>query len=101
MRSLIVVLGIVASALAVGAGEKVDVTLPDESIALKPGSGMQTTQAGCRTCHSLDYIWTQPPGGTAQWQAVVTKMIKVYGAPIGDQDAKAIADYLAEHYAPR
>jgi hypothetical protein len=30
------------------------------------------------------------------WQAEVTKMIKVYGAPIDDSDASKIVDYLAQ-----
>ena len=34
----------------------------------------------------------------AAWTAEITKMIKVMGAPIGDADAKAIADYLAKNY---
>jgi len=34
----------------------------------------------------------------AGWTAEVTKMIKVMGAPIGDADAKAIADYLTKNY---
>jgi uncharacterized protein (DUF697 family) len=36
--------------------------------------------------------------GHAFWSAEVTKMIKVYGAPIEEADAKAIADYLAATY---
>ena len=34
----------------------------------------------------------------AGWNAEVTKMIKAMGAPIPDDDAKAIADYLAKNY---
>jgi sulfite dehydrogenase (cytochrome) subunit B len=30
--------------------------------------------------------------------AEVTKMIKVYGAPISDADAAVIADYLKQNY---
>ena len=32
------------------------------------------------------------------WTAEVTKMIKAFGAPIDDADAKAIADYLGKKY---
>jgi len=84
-----------------GAGETVSITLPPESIALKAGAGMDQTQTACRMCHSLDYITTQPGGGTAQWQGVVTKMMKVYGAPISEPDVKLIEEYLATHYGPR
>jgi predicted transcriptional regulator len=34
----------------------------------------------------------------AGWNAEVTKMIKAFGAPISDADAKAIAAYLAANY---
>ena len=34
----------------------------------------------------------------AGWDAEVTKMIKVMGAPIDDADAKAIKDYLTKNY---
>jgi hypothetical protein len=35
---------------------------------------------------------------TAQWEAEVAKMINAFGAPIGEADAKAIADYLTANY---
>lgn len=99
-----VIIAVLALTLAVtgaaGAGETVSITLPPESIALRAGAGMDQTQTACRLCHSLDYITTQPGGGAAQWHGVVTKMMKVYGAPIADQDAKAIEEYLATHYGP-
>ena len=94
---LALTLGVTATALA---GDTVTITLPPESIALKGGAGLDQTQTSCRTCHSLDYITTQPGSGAAQWQGVVTKMMKVYGAPLSDQDAKTIAEYLATHYGP-
>lgn len=47
-----------------------------------------------------DDIVIQPPGDAKQWSAVVTTMIKVYGAPVGDADAKAIVECLAATYGP-
>ena len=44
---------------------------------------------------------TQPRGPKFKkdfWQAEVTKMIKVYGAPIDDADVGKIVDYLAATY---
>ena len=32
------------------------------------------------------------------WEAEVTKMIKIYGAPIEDTDVKVITDYLIKNY---
>jgi len=73
--------------------------LPEETATLRPGPGMETAQNNCLTCHSVDYISTQPPNrGKAFWQAEVTKMIKAYHAPINDADAQAIVDYLAKTY---
>jgi cytochrome c5 len=95
-RALIVAALLLAAAVA-GAEE---ITLPPDHAyaALKPGPGSELTQRSCVLCHSTDYIVTQPPGDQKQWDAVVTKMIKVYGAPLSDADAKAVAEYLARHY---
>ncbi len=72
--------------------------LPPETSELKPGPGVETA-ALCQACHSADYIATQPPGkGKAFWQGEVQKMIKVYKAPIGQDDAAIIANYLAATY---
>ncbi len=78
----------------------VSITLPpDQSYAtLKPGAGAETVQRNCVPCHSSDYIVMQPRGDAKQWDGVVTKMIRVFGAPINDADARTIADYLAREY---
>jgi hypothetical protein len=78
----------------------VSITLPPDHpyATLKRGPGVETTQRNCVPCHSTDYIVMQPRGDLKQWDGVVTKMIKVFGAPIDDGDAKAIADYLAKEY---
>jgi mono/diheme cytochrome c family protein len=73
--------------------------LPEETAVLKPGPGLDAAQSNCVACHSADYIAMQPPKrGKAFWDAEVTKMIKTYGAPIAEADAKTIADYLAQTY---
>ncbi len=74
---------------------------PDDSYAeLKPGPGVEVARANCVLCHSTDYIVMQPRGDATQWQAVVTKMIRVYGAVINEQDAKTIVEYLASSPGP-
>jgi mono/diheme cytochrome c family protein len=74
-------------------------TLPDETAAFKPGPNLDVVQNNCTACHSADYINTQPRGLKKDfWQAEVTKMIKVYGAPIEDADVGKIVDYLAATY---
>jgi hypothetical protein len=72
---------------------------PEETANFLPGPGVELAEANCSVCHSADYISTQPPKqGIAFWQAEVTKMIKVYGAPITEQEANKVAEYLAATY---
>lgn len=76
-------------------------TLPDDTAELRASKhpGFDAAGNNCMSCHSVDYINTQPPKrGAAFWETEVTKMIKVYHAPIDEADAKAIADYLAQAY---
>lgn len=75
--------------------------LPPETATLKPGPNQDVAVNNCTACHSPDYIQTQPRGPKFKkdfWQAEVTKMIKVYGAPIDDADAAKIVDYLTATY---
>ena len=72
--------------------------LPPETAQLKPGTGVETA-AACTACHSADYLSIQPPEkGKAFWQAEVQKMIKVYKAPIGEDNVAPIVNYLAATY---
>ena len=99
-RALLVGAVLLSHAVVAAAADTVTITLPPDHGALPPGPGMEVTQTVCQTCHSTDYIAMQPRGGEAQWRAVVTKMIKVFGAPIPDDDARAIVEYLAREYGP-
>ncbi len=76
------------------------ITLPADSpyAALEPGPGMEVTARECRSCHSSDYIVMQPRGDAKQWEGVVTKMIKVFGANISPEDSAAIVRYLSSQY---
>ena len=74
------------------------ITLPVVTTTLKPGPGLGKVSSYCTICHSLDYITMQPLFPRAQWTATVNKMIKVMGAPIPDEDAKTIIDYLSANY---
>jgi len=72
----------------------------DESkIQLKKAYGLDKVEANCAACHSLDYIpMNSPFPNAALWDAEVTNMIRAFGAPIDDADAKAIAEYLKKNY---
>jgi len=89
-----------AGAAASAAAETISIILPQDRFTLAPGPGADVTQTQCAFCHSLEYIIMQPKGPAAQWQGVVMKMIKMFGAPISEANAKVITEYLATHYAP-
>ena len=96
-------LGILAGTAALAAADTYALPEPTAQFKAPPDSGhaagFQAAQENCMTCHSADYIAMQPPKkGQTFWDAEVTKMIKVYHAPIEDQQAKAIAAYLGATY---
>lgn len=77
------------------------ISLPEETATFKPGTNSDVVMNNCTACHSAAYVQTQPRGPKFKkdfWQAEVTKMIKVYGAPIDDADVGKIVDYLTENY---
>ncbi|HME30009.1 MAG TPA: cytochrome c [Pseudolabrys sp.] len=91
MRTLIIAAAAALIALPVRADEK--------PVQLKKAAGLEQVEANCQACHSLDYIpMNSPFPNAALWDAEITKMIKAFGAPIDDADAKAIADYLKKNY---
>lgn len=100
IKTIVCALAIVTSSFAVNA-KPVGYQLPDETVTMKPGKNLEAFENNCTACHSSDYIKTQPQGAafkTNFWQAEVTKMIKVYGAPIDEADVSKIVDYLSENY---
>ncbi len=71
----------------------------EAALEIQPGAGMDTVQARCSLCHSLDYIRTNggflSPDG---WKAEIAKMRGPFGAPIDDEAADEILRYLTAHY---
>jgi sulfite dehydrogenase (cytochrome) subunit B len=79
-----------AAAAAAGEGQ----------VQLKPGNGRELTSSRCILCHSLEYIPANAPAlDRAGWQKTVQKMRERFGAPISDEEARTILDYLAASYA--
>lgn len=71
----------------------------EDTIKLKAGPGLETLQANCGACHSLDYIPMNSPFlDKAGWTATVTKMVNAFGAPVVADDQAKIIDYLAANY---
>lgn len=91
MRKILIV---VATALLAGTA------LADEqAIKLKQAPGVDKVEANCGACHTLAYIPMNSKFlNAAGWDAEVGKMIKAFGAPVDEGDAKAIADYLKKNY---
>src|SRR5262249_53108857 len=77
----------------------VTATAGEEAIQLKEAPGLDKVETNCGGCHSLDYIIMNSPFPTGEiWEAEVNKMIKAFGAPIEEVDAKAIFEYLKINY---
>ena len=75
--------------------------VPEDKSAFRPGPNLEVVQGNCGACHSADYVLTQPQGPKYKkefWEAEVTKMIKVYGAPIDEKDVPKIVEYLTATY---
>ena len=71
----------------------------EQPINLKKAPGLDLVEGNCAACHSLDYVQMNSPFlNAAGWDAEVSKMIKLFGAPISDEDTKTIADYLKANY---
>jgi mono/diheme cytochrome c family protein len=93
MKALLLMLTLAAT-LAAGI-----VLAQERRLELKDGPGRAKVEANCASCHSLDYIQANSPFMNRQvWDAEVTKMIKAFGAPIAEADAKEIVDYLSNNY---
>ncbi len=109
MKRLLIITVIVMLATAAGYAQGQSVATPDKSsvhsitlplteVKLKPGPGSEKASTLCNICHSLEYITMQPALPQAIWSAEVNKMIKVMGAPINEEDAKVITEYLSTAY---
>jgi sulfite dehydrogenase (cytochrome) subunit B len=94
-------LGASSSGLVTAWAKPISYRLPEETAKFKPTADVDLVQNNCSACHSSDYIETQPRAQKSKrdfWQAEVTKMIKVYGAPIQEADVGKIVEYLAGNY---
>ena len=67
-----------------------------------PGEGREIFVARCSACHSIDYVGMHARLGTrALWEAEITKMRNAFKAPMSDEEARQILDYLERQYGPR
>jgi hypothetical protein len=95
------------AALVLGAGgwlgaaePLVSAQLKEEAVRLKDAPGRELTEGRCNICHSLEYIPSNAPAmNRAAWQKSIQKMRERFGAPIADEEAKQILDYLDGSYS--
>jgi mono/diheme cytochrome c family protein len=71
-----------------------------EVTELRDGEGRDLTVGRCIICHSVEYIPANAPAmNRAAWQKTIQKMKDRFGAPISDEEAKQILDYLSANYS--
>jgi sulfite dehydrogenase (cytochrome) subunit B len=71
-----------------------------EMTELKDGAARDLTVGRCMICHSIEYIPSNAPAmNRAAWQKTIQKMKDRFGAPITDEEAKQILDYLDANYS--
>lgn len=95
--ALIAFAALVSTALA---AKPVRFALPQESVPVDLADAQgEVVVNSCSTCHSLEYITTQPRGKGAQfWKDSVAKMVNVYKAPVEPADAEAVSAVLAQKF---
>ncbi|HEV3182575.1 MAG TPA: hypothetical protein VGY90_07160 [Steroidobacteraceae bacterium] len=75
-------------------------TAAAEVTELREGTGRDLTVGRCILCHSVEYIPANAPAmNRAAWQKTIQKMKDRFGAPITDEEANQILDYLAANYS--
>jgi mono/diheme cytochrome c family protein len=81
------------------ATEPMSQPVPEDEAA--PGEGRELFIARCTSCHSVDYVGMHARFGTrALWEMEVAKMRNAFKAPMSDDEARQIVDYLARTYGP-
>jgi cytochrome c553 len=87
-----------APAWAEQKGSVRSIELPYMPFDLAAGPDRDAASRYCGICHGVEYIPMQPRLSKAQWTGTVTKMIKVFGAPVPQEDADKIIGYLGTAY---
>ncbi len=83
-----------AESLLTNLGAIHSITLPHFEPVMPIAPGREEFMRACVACHSPRYVTMQPAFTRHQWEETVTKMIKTYGAPMDEAQARAVVDYL-------
>lgn len=97
LLTCVAALGLGPRAIAAG----LSIELPPETAGFKPGPGVEIANGLCLTCHSADYVSTQPPplkASRSYWKATIEKMKNKMGASIPDDQVDPLIEYLVNTY---
>jgi hypothetical protein len=86
--------------MTIGTGAQ-DKAMPAETATYRASDlpGYPLVLRNCLTCHSAQYVSTQPPTSPrSYWDATVRKMQKPFGALFPAEDVPAMVDYLSKEY---
>jgi sulfite dehydrogenase (cytochrome) subunit B len=99
-QAALIALGFAALACSAAAAPDPAVATPPPAVTLKAGPGQDLTAGLCMICHSLEYIPANAPAmNRGAWQKSIQKMRERFGAPISDEQAQLILEYLAANYS--
>jgi sulfite dehydrogenase (cytochrome) subunit B len=99
MRGRMSVLGLTVFACLCGVSAMVLAAAAEVS-ELKEAPGRDLTLGRCIVCHSVEYIPSNAPAmNRAGWQKSIQKMRERFGAPLSDEEARQILDYLDANYS--
>src|SRR5207237_5593755 len=79
-------------------GAPMKIEFPPETEAFKHAPGSEIANGQCLTCHSVEYVATQPLMPRAFWAGSVKKMQEKYGAQIPQEQVETLVDYLTRNY---
>ena len=90
---------VMLTVLSINAAEvKENIEVPYIPYEVKMGKNFDVVLAQCLTCHSFGYVINQGPQSKAYWKKKVDKMIIHFKAPMTENDAVLVTDYLFEYY---
>ena len=100
LAGLIALLALGGGPRTARAAEAAKAVSAGEMTTLRDGAGRDLTVGLCMICHSIEYIPSNAPAmNRIAWQKTIQKMRDKFGAPITDEQAKQILDYLAANYS--
>jgi sulfite dehydrogenase len=89
---------ILTGSVLVARAAEVSIQLPQEVNAFKQDIAAEFANGQCLTCHSVEYVTTQPPMPRTFWKSEVQKMQQKYGAAIPEEQVEPLANYLTRNY---